>query len=303
MKQITYRVLEHREISKVANLHLSFSPSRTVENLKWQFFGKNLEMPGQIVGAFDEDRLVGTQAFIPFLGSYNNEELITAKSELTLIHPDYRGMKIFDGMYQLGFEICREIGISCIWGFTSAVKPFQKMGFEIGESLYSEIILWSPLKLYFAMKFSRNPKTNFNPSSNVSMPVNLIDNDNGIFTLVRNQKYLLHRYIDHPYSKIAHYDIEHGVLYSYWPKRNLLKISEVENEEHIPASLRLLPPSIKRGVYGVFRKTSKPSLNWTTVMGTFYRRRKSTNMIVFKWLDRTSPLPKFAIEEGYTEGF
>ncbi len=67
----------------------------------------------------------------------------SAKSEETLVHPDYRGQGVFESMYALLLERLREIRVPVIWGFTPATRPFVRVGFHIPLST-SQIIF--PLK-------------------------------------------------------------------------------------------------------------------------------------------------------------
>lgn len=76
--------------------------------------------------------IVGTQAAIPyFLITGSGEKILSAKSEDTLVSPSHRGKQIFEKMYAVLFEACKNQNIALIWGFTYADKPFKKLGFEI----------------------------------------------------------------------------------------------------------------------------------------------------------------------------
>ncbi len=60
-------------------------------------------------------------------------------------------------MYALGFELCHQAGVDCIWGFTSAVKPFTKVGFDVSGEVFQEILSWSPIALYRAIRAAWSP--------------------------------------------------------------------------------------------------------------------------------------------------
>lgn len=101
------------------------------------------------VGAFDGEKLIGTQAAIPlYFINERGERVLTAKSEDTLLDPEYRGKGLFDQMYKLLFDECQKIGIVSIWGFTYAKKPFLKLGFEIPFETNNAIFVFNPVESY-----------------------------------------------------------------------------------------------------------------------------------------------------------
>src|SRR5262245_56751663 len=72
---------------------------------------EDLDRPG--------NKIIGTQSAIPIVFVNGaGENVLTAKSEDTFVHPEYRGHKLFDRMYDLLFEECKKRGIEYIWGFT-----------------------------------------------------------------------------------------------------------------------------------------------------------------------------------------
>ena len=96
-----------------------------------------------------ENRIIGTQCAIPieFIDD-NGSVILTAKSEDTFVHPDYRGQKLFERMYDLLFEECKKSGIAFIWGFTYARKPFLKLGFEIPFETLQGICVKNPFRTF-----------------------------------------------------------------------------------------------------------------------------------------------------------
>ncbi len=102
---------------------------RTPEQWHWEF--------GNAVVALAEDAegILGTQALLPMLGLYEGRQVLTAKSEYTLVGPRGRGRGVFAGLYEQCFRQARERGIEAVWGFTSAVKAFERVGFSIGPTM------------------------------------------------------------------------------------------------------------------------------------------------------------------------
>ena len=133
-KRIGISLLDEAEIHLVNNFFNGIhKTTRTDEDFIWLFqsapAGKSIYV---IAKDLDNQKIIGSQCAIPIeLLTSKGETILTAKSEDTLLDPDYRGLKIFDKLYQLLFEECEKRGIKYIWGFTSAQKPFLKLGFEI----------------------------------------------------------------------------------------------------------------------------------------------------------------------------
>jgi GNAT superfamily N-acetyltransferase len=129
---ITYRLATPSDYIKINEFHNQIDkPNRTIEQFYWEFrdcpFG-----PSIYVIAEDGDRIVGTNCVIPIQLIDSKGALIkSGKSEDTLVDPAYRGQNIFNNIYDFLFEESKKQGISLIWGFTSATKAFERLGFEI----------------------------------------------------------------------------------------------------------------------------------------------------------------------------
>lgn len=133
-KQIDISLLKDEDIDEVIRFYnRTYNSNRTREKFDWEF--KNAAAgPAIYVIAKDSETqaIVGTQCAIPIVLITGEEKtVLTAKSEDTLVDPAYRGLNIFENMYKLLFDECRKAGIKYLWGFTSAKKPFLKLGFEI----------------------------------------------------------------------------------------------------------------------------------------------------------------------------
>jgi hypothetical protein len=103
-------------------------------------------------------KIVGTQSAIPIeIVDGNGKVTLTAKSEDTLVHQDFRGMDIFNKMYALLFSECEKKGIKIIWGFTTAKKPFSKLGFDTPYSISQCLMVCG---FFSSLKYlsQRNPK-------------------------------------------------------------------------------------------------------------------------------------------------
>ena len=129
---IRFRQAEEKDYNSINDFYNRINSSkRSIEQFTWQFhncpYGPSIYIIGE-----DEDKIVGTNCVIPIeLVTSENKTILTGKSEDTLVDPAYRGQNIFFNLYQVLFEACKENGIKVVWGFTSAYKPFKKLGFRI----------------------------------------------------------------------------------------------------------------------------------------------------------------------------
>ena len=161
-KEITYRLAFDSDINRINEFYnIIYKKQRTHEQFVWEY---NSAPAGKAIYIIAEEdgAIVGTQCAIPyFVINKNNEEVLTAKSEDTLVSPKHRGKKIFENMYSLLIEECSSNKINFIWGFTYADKPFKKIGFDIPFKSSMGLIALSPIKAanYF---YSITPIKNFN---------------------------------------------------------------------------------------------------------------------------------------------
>jgi|GEM_PF-726049 len=133
-KNVEIVLLKDADLENANALHNTlYNDNRSNAEFLWEFYkapaGKAIYV---IARDTDTQKVVGTQCAIPIeLINDKGEVFLTAKSEDTLVDPEYRGLNIFENMYKLLFEECRKAGIKYLWGFTSAKKPFLKLGFQI----------------------------------------------------------------------------------------------------------------------------------------------------------------------------
>lgn len=106
--------------------------NRTLSQWQWEFasglFG-HASIPYAVVK--DGGNIIGTQAFIPIRMIDRNGVYWTAKSEDTLVDPNYRGQGLFEKMYALLFRYAEEQRLAYIWGFSPAIKAFTRLGFTV----------------------------------------------------------------------------------------------------------------------------------------------------------------------------
>ena len=158
---ITYRLANANDIDAINALYNRvYNRNRTADKFIWEF---NSAPAGKAIYviALEGEKVVGTQCAIPyFLINGKGEKSLTAKSEDTLVDTNYRGLKIFDKMYALMIDECRKNDIQLIWGFTYAVKPFKKIGFDIPFESCMGILVLKPAPAYLFLK-NLNQKNNW----------------------------------------------------------------------------------------------------------------------------------------------
>lgn len=133
-KNVSITLLHPSKVSDVNEFYNSiYHTSRTDDEFRWEFYSAPAGNAIYIIAVDDDtQKVVGIQSAIPItLITSDQQTVSSAKSEDTLVHPDYRGLKIFERMYELLFEECIKVGIEYIWGFTNAKKPFIRLGFAI----------------------------------------------------------------------------------------------------------------------------------------------------------------------------
>jgi GNAT superfamily N-acetyltransferase len=103
---------------------------RTDAQWRWEFAATCPGDPAYAVATHDE-RIIGTQAYIPIELLHDGEIILSGKDEDTLVHPDYRGMGVLDEMYRVLFDRAQRDGVKVLWGFTStAVASLVRNGFR-----------------------------------------------------------------------------------------------------------------------------------------------------------------------------
>lgn len=118
--------------------------TRTCEQWKWEFLEYSQCDPLPFVVTVENDEIVATQALIKIPLIDEKGVFWSAKSEETLVSPTMRGKKVFEKMYESLFDFAKQEKLYSIWGFTPAVKPFEKVGFDVPLSTKQLIKFFHP---------------------------------------------------------------------------------------------------------------------------------------------------------------
>jgi hypothetical protein len=159
-REINIRLSDEKDINRINDFHNKFhNDNRDVNKFNWEF---NSAPAGKAIYVIAEDKesgsIVGTQAAILInLRDSDGRDIISAKSEDTLVDPGFRGLQIFERMYELLISGCKQQGVEYIWGFTSAQKPFRKIGFELPFS-HGQSLMVFKIKPSFEYLVGLNPE-------------------------------------------------------------------------------------------------------------------------------------------------
>lgn len=139
-------IREYREGDELQiNLLHNQEYGTTRGSAEWQWeFRDNPWGHSIFVVAEDEGDIIGTQALLPIWLSYNEENILSAKAEATLIRKDYRGLGIFEKLYDKCFALAIKNGITLIWGFSIVPKSYRRCGFEIPGNLRQMVLVFRP---------------------------------------------------------------------------------------------------------------------------------------------------------------
>jgi len=79
------------------------------------------------VTAWDANNdIVGIQALMPYVLNIDGKDVLTGRSERTLVLGALRGQGILASLYDECIRYGREKGMQFVWGTTAAIKAFQK---------------------------------------------------------------------------------------------------------------------------------------------------------------------------------
>jgi len=134
-KDLKMREVKDSDIKKIVKLHnKTYGMDRTVAHWKWEYKGNYPDnfVYGVIV---DKGRIAGTQGMLPIDINILGKKHFSGKSESSLLDSDYRGGTLFTDIYEYTMSLCKDRKMSCVWGFTSAVKVWRhKLNFQVYEN-------------------------------------------------------------------------------------------------------------------------------------------------------------------------
>lgn len=124
-----------------------YGRNRGEKEWKWEFTNSP-NCKSIFVVAEYKGNIIGTQAFLPIRLSFGESQFLTAKSEETLLIPEFRGQGIFQRLLDRCFQLASERKIALVWGFTKAKKPFLDSGFQILGKLKQSVLILDSSQTY-----------------------------------------------------------------------------------------------------------------------------------------------------------
>jgi hypothetical protein len=123
----------------------SFRDNRTLNHWLWEYKCHHSECSVFAV-VCDNEKIVGTQGFIPIYLNVQGEKCLSAKSENSLLKPEYRKGTLFKELYAFGLLNCTQRKVCLVWGMTPAVKVWRdKLGFSVfPNAKYTSVCLLKP---------------------------------------------------------------------------------------------------------------------------------------------------------------
>lgn len=102
------------------------------------------------IEARQNGRLVGTQALVPYPLVISGREMMTGRSERTMVSEEFRGGGVFTRLMARCVDEGHNRGLHFIWGTTTAKVPFQRNGFLFFDSFNEHALLCVRPKSAFA---------------------------------------------------------------------------------------------------------------------------------------------------------
>ena len=216
---IKIKIIEN--IDEIQQLYKIVYPLKDVNKFNW-LYNDNPRGNADIVAAYDSSNLkiIGALSIIPMLTNYNSDQLLIGQAIDGMIHPEYRGRKIFDILidevfsqakskynYLTGFpnELASRIEIKKGW---IKIGNFVNWSFPLNSKAVVgtltekpiigpivEMIADLPIKIYdnYHLKISKQSNTNIveikNKQIKIDNIVSLINNINPIM-LVRDPDFI-----------------------------------------------------------------------------------------------------------------
>lgn len=122
---------------------IKYSKKKSTDK-EWQYlnYGNPISPQGNIIGAFDGEKLIGINTFMLMKYTYNNEYYYGLQSGNSAIDPNYRGKGIFTKMMKYAEDYYSSKNYQFMLGFPNrnSHPAFTKMGWTDAASLHYLIL-------------------------------------------------------------------------------------------------------------------------------------------------------------------
>ena len=238
--------IKKADVGEAVKLHNStYNDKRTAEQWIWEYGSQYPELSVFTIVKNDDGKIVGTQGMIPIYININGAVVLSGKSESSLLHPSCRGGDLFKKLYEYAMSLCEKKKMSCIWGFTTAVRVWRnKLGFSVFEDAICESRLILNLRKFISSILK----------SNTSLILKMRDSAMAIFLFPNSVvKRYTHRI---PRQAVENVSIEEKL-------RSINDISELY--EHLRAETKNLIHLSQDEKYINWRVLRNPNVNYITL--------------------------------------
>jgi hypothetical protein len=135
IEAIEFGLATPRDFLDLIDFHNSYyGENIKLEDWLWEF--QRYE-PSKMVFALAEhhNKVVATQGMLPIYMRVKAERVLSGKSESSLCLQTYRGTNTFRDLYEYAVRACIDRGMHFLWGFTDAVRAFERIGFNIFQEI------------------------------------------------------------------------------------------------------------------------------------------------------------------------
>jgi len=128
----------HMDLERTVEFH----GQHNADYLVYEYQLNNKDAAVFITAKDDMNKIIGTQALIPYPLNIDGKIHLSGRSERTLVAKPYRGGGFFQELMAYCAQRGKEKGLDFIWGTTILKKAFKKAGFIYKEKFFEHAILF-----------------------------------------------------------------------------------------------------------------------------------------------------------------
>ena len=178
------------EASEIVEFHNRYyHDSRGHEHWLWAY-ASSPDRLNVFVIAKNGVKIIGTLGMIPVHLNVAGDIKLTGKAENGLVDSAYRGGQLFSKLFECAVNLCAQNGVQFIWGFTTATKALQKVGFTVLPDIISNSIavLSIPASIRYIWRSNRSFKEKIIRSL-LLIALGSLSKTRSLFTSLNHEKY------------------------------------------------------------------------------------------------------------------
>jgi len=127
----------HMDIDSIVEFH----GQHNSDYLVYEYQNNKKESAVFITAVDNINKIIGTQALIPYPLNIDGKILLTGRSERSLVAKSYRGAGLFQDLMEYCAQCGQEKGLNFIWGTTVLKKAFKRAEFLYKDKFFEHAIL------------------------------------------------------------------------------------------------------------------------------------------------------------------